>query len=1101
MSSRSKPLLPPHVEGLLSFLAKPHEKANEDLAISYFRAISPKTFVRQASATGADGYVPGHFVLELKGRTGSWFAGLCQGLAYTRDLDCSTIVVAAKEFLAIWRIEDLPDSLRSDILTAEGAASSVGRRFATKYRSQQKKILRSAIWRGEVFVDLFASEPRIVLSHLAAFEQTLQQAKKVRRSITLRNFTTVLKEMVPFFNPANPLSAVNAFYSMVYAWDDKSVLQISERTADQAALGGEIIKDLIPGQRAHFKAFVESCAVRLAKSGSTDEFFAQYDKALDAVDSEYRVRHGIFFTDLDLSKFALWLVKKSIPDLGKNYLIIDPACGSGNLVTNWRSPLNLRHKVVSEIAPDLLYVVERRMKGDQWHNGKFTVVPKTSEGRGLNFLEHSASEYLAEITRYIKDKGHRPDRPLAFLCNPPYRSDDDQTATPITYDVHPSIIDIAGKDASAERYCCFLAQMSAICREAVDSGLPDNSVLMVFTKPGWLTDRPMFAQLRQFMLGQFEDCGGFIVNGKQFFDVRGKFPIAFTIWRYVGKSRAANPNRPISVVDLTHLAKADLAGIPWGDPNVVESSCEQLWSSGKRVSLGVSRTPLKSWVGQSMTDFKRGRRKAERGVANAGGLPAGDRRSVNKKVYGEQMGTSIGFMDDLTPCRTAKPTLHAPHFRLDPRFMRVRDARCFSGHGDHYSYAPENTVSAKRLSFWYAMARTFAEHGYPMWADASEIWSPSTDYEPDSVATAYALAITLAENECVEAVFPSNNPVEGAPEVACSNPLAPLDPESYWTTHFAGAAREARVLQADILISAVERLYRLWASRFSNHPELHVPYRRAYFIGDGVLTRSAGIVQIRDFAVETDDADLLEALREIRQRLRQAKDAFMKYVTSEEGLDYFGTPRAPRSETFAVVVERRVALGALIVDALAADPHLGRTKLAKVLYLADVSQDLQLRMKYRREAAGPLDPRALYNAKTGIEAIAESRGYFAGVQKGSSVRYEVGASLRDVIDRGSSLFGDKLTGIHRVIEQCRSLSTDQVEIVATLYACWNDLLLSRKATSDEVILSEFLTKWHDKKKRFAKVRLMKALAWMRAQQLIPQGRGARTERSGKAGAA
>jgi len=66
----------------------------------------------------------------------------------------------------------------------------------------------------------------------------------------------------------------------------------------------------------------------------------------------------------------MWLIKQRIPDLGRNYLVIDPACGSGNLVTNWRSPLELRHKVVSEIEPELLYAVEQRMKSDQWLDGR-----------------------------------------------------------------------------------------------------------------------------------------------------------------------------------------------------------------------------------------------------------------------------------------------------------------------------------------------------------------------------------------------------------------------------------------------------------------------------------------------------------------------------------------------------------------------------------------------------------------------------------------------------------------------------------------------------------------------------------------------------------
>ena len=253
---------------------------------------------------------------------------------------------------------------------------------------------------------------------------------------------------------------------MLPAWNETSVVNISNRASDQATLGGELISDLVPGKRLEFKEFVESCSIELDSENCYDNFFAHYDEALDAADRNFRIKHGIFFTDLDLSRFVMWIVRQHVPELGKHYFVIDPACGSGNLVTNWRSPLELRHKVVSEIEPELLFAVERRMKGDAWHNGKFTVVPKVSENRGLNFLDCSAKEYLDQIRLALEEKGLEPDKPLAFLCNPPYRSDDDQAASAISYKVHQSIINLTGVDAANERYCCFLAQMKLICEAA-----------------------------------------------------------------------------------------------------------------------------------------------------------------------------------------------------------------------------------------------------------------------------------------------------------------------------------------------------------------------------------------------------------------------------------------------------------------------------------------------------------------------------------------------------------------------------------------------------------------------------------------------------------
>ena len=86
--------LPAHMRGLLVYVAQPTEKANEDLALTYFRTLFGNAFTRQSDAKRADGYVPGYFVLELKGNTKDWLSGLFQGLAYkNEELDFGQIVV------------------------------------------------------------------------------------------------------------------------------------------------------------------------------------------------------------------------------------------------------------------------------------------------------------------------------------------------------------------------------------------------------------------------------------------------------------------------------------------------------------------------------------------------------------------------------------------------------------------------------------------------------------------------------------------------------------------------------------------------------------------------------------------------------------------------------------------------------------------------------------------------------------------------------------------------------------------------------------------------------------------------------------------------
>ncbi len=1120
--------LPDHIQGLIEYLSAPEEKANEDLILKYFRKTFGDQFTRQKEADRSDGYLPGHFVLELKGKTEDWLAGLFQGIAYRKNLDFGVVVVAAKGFLALWSIDDLDQDLVNEIMKEKGAPSAIGKRLAQKYKKKKTYLVKKAAYQfaSEYLEGLFEGQTKIVSKEIDSFEKTLRQRKKIRIKVTPKNFTTTLKQMVDYFDPTRPIKVVRAFYSMIFGWHESSILEISAKHSDQATLGGEIIENLVAGKRERFKKFVESHYIHLSETENVDDFFAMYDQALDAVDPKFRIKHGIFFTDLDLSRFVMWFVRKELGDIGKNHLVIDPACGSGNLVTNWRSPLELRHKVVSEIEPELLYTVEQRMKGDKWHNGKFTVIPKVSENVGLNFLDKSAESYIETIKQYLTEKGQKADKPIAFLCNPPYRSDDDQAAESIKYDVHPSILKLTGKDGSAERYSCFLAQMRLICEKAEESGLPEDSLLLLFTKAAWLTKRPVFEDIRRNICSVFEDVGGMIVNSREFFDVKGKFPIAFTMWRYKGPSANLNANRPIELFDLTWLKKAKLAEINWLDDLSVEKSCDLIIEdeNAKRVNFGIEMANIKEWSGLTRFDFQREKRKAEKTDANFRcGLPEGDARLIRKKTLGECDGEFIGFMDDLTPCRIKKDSGGVPWFRLNNQFMDCRKTRCFSGPPDKYAYAAVDLETAKKVFVWFALGRIFSSHGYPMWVDADEMWPLIPPRRLEDRLIKLSFAIGFAENECTETVFPAGNPVSRAKEISIDNPMSPLNTSSFWCREMAGYFTAKGPDPEDRLVDATNAVFNLWKKRIQTKKEMYVDYTRAYFVRDGTLRRGAGLVQIRDFARETNDEELLEYLETMNSALKDTKNEFNRLLNQKTGFNYFEVDEAkqvqlnssttpPIAKTqrlgFDHILDLRLGLASKIISEMNASNEFNRVKFAKIYYLANVVSNADLKTEYVREAAGPLDQRLLYNEKVGIESLASARNFFeAEKRKGKEfdfVVYKPGKKLREGVSLFEKLFSaDDVQKIERLIELTAPMSRDQTEIVATLFACWNDLLIADKNPTDIEIIKEFKLKWHPGKSAkfassgkakpiFTEDKLHKALQWMREKKLVPQGKGKRT---------
>lgn len=212
--------LPAHIEGLLTYLSSPEEKANEDLIIQYFRKVFGESFTRQ-----------------------------------------------------------------------KGAPNAVGKAFAAKYKSKKTTFLKKAAYQfPSVYLDeLLQGGSSVIKKEIDSFEKTLKQKKRIRHKITTKNFATVLKQMVDYFETGKPIKVVRAFYSMIFGWDQTSVLDISAKRPTQATLGGEVIDHLKPGKREIFKKFVESHYIHLEENENVDDFFAMYDKALDAVDPEFRI--------------------------------------------------------------------------------------------------------------------------------------------------------------------------------------------------------------------------------------------------------------------------------------------------------------------------------------------------------------------------------------------------------------------------------------------------------------------------------------------------------------------------------------------------------------------------------------------------------------------------------------------------------------------------------------------------------------------------------------------------------------------------------------------------------------------------------------------
>jgi hypothetical protein len=362
------------------------ESSKNDLALGFFRDLFGNKFKKETEAEGADGYVEGKLVLELKSEPSDAIAGLFQGLHYhTKGLTFTTVCVVCRKFIALWKVKDLPDFVKvlADEASPTMAPNEVGRKNAKRVnKGQANTILECASFKiltHEFEEQLFRSDPEILLSQ---FKDYLENLEAERIQIRPSNFIAKIKLLEKLF--VSPMEAIHCFYAMVGYWGVNSRIQTSEGDRIQLAdlRTGRIsgFLDVRPLYQQEFKKIVENHYV-FVNSGSgltADYYFSRFDEVISRLDPGYAKQHGIFFTDDNLSKFALWFVHRYFEKrLSDKYIVVDPAGGSGNLVTSWRG--HMKHKIVSELQPDLLRTIEQRMRLDPEEvQAGFTIIPKTT---------------------------------------------------------------------------------------------------------------------------------------------------------------------------------------------------------------------------------------------------------------------------------------------------------------------------------------------------------------------------------------------------------------------------------------------------------------------------------------------------------------------------------------------------------------------------------------------------------------------------------------------------------------------------------------------------------------------------------------------------
>ena len=250
------------------------------------------------------------------------------------------------------------------------------------------------------------------------------------------------------------------------------------------------------------------------------------------------------------------------------------------------------------------------------------------------------------------------------------------------------------------------------------------------------------------------------------------------------------------------------------------------------------------------------------------------------------------------------------------------------------------------------------------------------------------------------------------------------------------------------------------------------------------------IVIPNDVAEQSAIANVLTTMDNEIESLEEERD---KYIRVKEGMmQKLLTGQIRLVETEAKVMAmpkmkganvhfKRSVLAAEIANRLCEEPTFGHVKMEKLIFLTEHLCHIDTGSHYHRDAAGPYDNTALRS----IDKQMKQHQWFALTKKDKGYRYQPMDKRGDHKKYFDKYYASVLPMFDKVIETFKTSSTEQCEIVATLYSAWNDLLHRSQPFTDDDILNEVLNHWHDSKKRISSSRWQKALDWMRKNGFVP----------------
>ena len=173
-------------------------------------------------------------------------------------------------------------------------------------------------------------------------------------------------------------------------------------------------------------------------------------------------------------------------------------------------------------------------------------------------------------------------------------------------------------------------------------------------------------------------------------------------------------------------------------------------------------------------------------------------------------------------------------------------------------------------------------------------------------------------------------------------------------------------------------------------------------------------------------------------------------------------------------------LAGKIVSEFKDDPNFTDIKFQKIQFLAEHTIEADLNLNYYYQAAGPYDNKFMHTIYTNF-----SNQQWFDYQDKKFIPLEKQEKIERYYQEYFTPVQERLNKLFELLYQT---SEAEAEIIATLYAVWNNRIIEGKPVIENELIEDFY-QWSDRKLQYKEEQLFAGLQWLKESQMEPKGFG------------